>query len=49
MNRLLLSLAHSFYMVQAYLADAMQDPITAADMESIANDYYRRWCVESIQ
>lgn len=49
MNRLLLGLAYSFYMVQAHLADMMRDPITAANMVSIADEYYRLWCRESIQ
>ncbi len=49
MNRLFLSLKYSFYMVQADLASAMGDSITAANMVSIADDYYRRWCVEGIQ
>lgn len=49
MNRLFLSFKYSFYMAQSYLAEMMDDTITAANMVSIADDYHRQWCVESIQ
>lgn len=49
MNRLRYSLLYSFYMVQAHLAEMMQDPVTSANMVSIADDYHRQWCRESIQ
>ena len=48
MTRLSYAFKYSFYMVQAHLAEMMGDDDTADEMLSIANEFHRLWCRETI-